>query len=72
MTIPKKCPRCGHDMITTLDSEYVFVKGYSKPVEIEYLTHHCPNCMELLEEAIDSEIIRKIRAMALKKPFIFR
>lgn len=72
----RTCPKCGHDMITTLGEESVFVKGYRKPIIISYLMHHCPNCMELRNEVIDNENARRfmkaIKKLCKKRPFVFR
>lgn len=73
---PKKCPKCGHDMETTLADESVFVKGFRKPFIITFLMYHCPNCMELMNEVVDNENARKykkaIEKLCKKKPFVFR
>lgn len=73
----KTCPKCGHDMITTVDSEYVDVKGYAEPIEIKYVMHHCPNCMELITDMVDDENLRQFKKLIderlrKKYQFIFR
>lgn len=77
-TIPNivECPKCGHNMIVTVEEEGIFVKGYSKPFMVKYLMFHCPNCMELINQLKDDDnakIFKKaIEKLCKRIQFVFR